>query len=196
MSRPCGPILVVDDDDTLLQCVSDLLQEAGFVVLAARTGEEGLALARSGAPRAAIVDVCLPGLSGYEVCRVLKEEKVALPVLFISGERRESFDRVAGLLIGADDYLVKPFAPDELLARLRVLLRRAGEDERHGLTAREAEVLRCLGEGLSPSVIAQRLVISPKTVETHIEHIYEKLGVHSRAQALAAAYGLRLLPAS
>jgi DNA-binding response OmpR family regulator len=192
MSRPCGPILVVDDDDTLLQCVSALLEEAGFVVLAARTGEEGLALARSGSPRAAVVDVCLPGLSGYEVCRVLKEEKVALPVLFVSGERTESFDRVAGLLIGADDYLIKPFAPDELLARLRGLLRR-NEDEFHSLTRREAEVLRCLGEGLGPSVIAERLVISPKTVGTHIEHIYEKLGVHSRAQALVAAYGLRLL---
>jgi DNA-binding response OmpR family regulator len=192
MSRPCGPILVVDDDDTLLQCVSALLEEAGFVVLAARTGEEGLALARSGSPRAAVVDVCLPGLSGYEVCRVLKEEKVALPVLFVSGERTESFDRVAGLLIGADDYLIKPFAPDELLARLRGLLRR-NEDEFHSLTRREAEVLRCLGEGLGPSVIAERLVISPKTVGTHIEHIYEKLGVHSRAQVLVAAYGLRLL---
>jgi DNA-binding response OmpR family regulator len=192
MSRPCGPILVVDDDDTLLQCVSALLEEAGFVVLAARTGEEGLALARSGSPRAAVVDVCLPGLSGYEVCRVLKEEKVALPVLFVSGERTESFDRVAGLLIGADDYLIKPFAPDELLARLRGLLRRY-EDEFHSLTRREAEVLRCLGEGLGPSVIAERLVISPKTVGTHIEHIYEKLGVHSRAQVLVAAYGLRLL---
>jgi two-component system OmpR family response regulator len=193
MPRPCGPILVVDDDDTLLQCVSALLEEAGFVVLAARTGEEGLTLARRSSPRAAVVDVRLPGLSGYEVCRVLKEEKAVLPVLFISGERTESFDRVAGLLIGADDYLVKPFAPDELLARLRALLRRASEDELHTLTLREAEVLRCLGEGLGPSVIAERLVISPKTVGTHIEHIYEKLGVHSRAQALVAAYGLRLL---
>ncbi|MGZ8696170.1 MAG: response regulator transcription factor [Gaiellaceae bacterium] len=173
--------------------MSALLEEAGFVVLAARTGEEGLALARSGSPRAAVVDVCLPGLSGYEVCRVLKEEKAALPVLFVSGERTESFDRVAGLLIGADDYLVKPFAPDELLARLRAFLRRAGEDELHNSHRREAEVLRCLGEGLGPLLIAERLVISPKTVGTHIEHIYEKLGVHSRAQALTAAYGLRLL---
>ncbi len=196
MPRPCGPILVVEDDDALRQCVSALLEGAGFVVLAAQTGEEGLALARSGSPRAAVVDVCLPGLSGYEVCRVLKEEKVALPVLFVSGERTESFDRVAGLLIGADDYLVKPFAPDELLARLRALLRRANEGELHGLTRREEEVLRCLGEGLGPSVIAERLVISPKTVGTHIEHIYEKLGVHSRAQALVAASGLGLLTMS
>ncbi|MDP9304427.1 MAG: response regulator transcription factor [Actinomycetota bacterium] len=196
MPRPCGPILVVDDDDALLQCVSALLEEDGFVVLAARTGEEALALARSASPRAAVVDICLPGLSGYEVCRVLKQEKVTLPVLFISGERTESFDRVAGLLIGADDYLVKPFAPDELLARLRALLRRAPADESHGLTRREAEVLGCLSEGLGHSAIGERLVISPKTVGTHIEHIYEKLGVHSRAQAVAAAYGHGLLTQS
>jgi DNA-binding response OmpR family regulator len=193
MSRPCGPILVVDDDDALLRCVSVLLEEDGFVVFAARTGEEALALARRASLGAAVVDICLPGLSGYEVCRVLKEEKATLPVIFISGERRESFDRVGGLLIGADDYLVKPFAPDELLARLRTLVRRSPQQENHGLARREAEVLRCLSEGLGSSAIGERLVISPKTVGTHIEHIYEKLGVHSRAQALAAAYGHGLL---
>ena len=196
MSRPCGPILVVDDDDALLRCVSVLLEEDGFVVLAARTGEEALALARTASLRAAIVDICLPGPSGYEVCRVLKEENATLPVVFISGERTESFDRVGGLLIGADDYLVKPFAPDELLARLRALVRRSPQQENHGLTRREAEVLRCLSEGLGSSAIGERLVISPKTVGTHIEHIYEKLGVHSRAQALAAAYGHGLLTPS
>ncbi len=169
MSRPCGPILVVDDDDALLRCVSVLLEEDGFVVLAARTGEEALALART---------------------------KGTLPVIFISGERTESFDRVGGLLIGADDYLVKPFAPDEFLARLRALVRRSPQQENHGLTRREAEVLRCLSEGLGSSAIGERLVISPKTVGTHIEHIYEKLGVHSRAQALAAAYGHGLLTPS
>jgi two-component system response regulator MprA len=196
MQRPCGPVLVVDDDDALRECVSALLEDAGFVVLAARTGEEGLTLARSGSPRAAVIDVCLPRLSGYEVCRALREENVALPILFISGERTESFDRVAGLLIGADDYLVKPFAPDELLARLRALLRRGTENGNHGLTRREAEVLRGLSEGLHPAAIAERLVISPKTVGTHVEHIYEKLGVHSRAQAIAAAYTRGLITLS
>lgn len=192
MQRPCGPILVVDDDDALREFVVLLLEDAGFVVLAARTGEEGLTLARSGGPCAVVLDVCLPRLSGYEVCRVLKEENPARPVLFVSGERVESFDRVAGLLIGADDYLVKPFAPDELLARMRALLRRRSDREPHGLTRRETEVLQCLSEGLGPSAIAERLVISPKTVGTHVEHIYEKLGVHSRAQALVAAYVLGL----
>jgi DNA-binding NarL/FixJ family response regulator len=160
-------------------------------VSAAASGSEALALARAEPPDAAVVDVCLPGLSGYEVCRVLKEEEPSLPVVFISGERIDALDRVAGLLIGGDDYLVKPFAPDELLARLRARVRvfaRPAARAEGSLTPRELQVLRCLADGLDGSAIAARLVISPRTVGTHLEHIFEKLGVRSRAQAVAAAY--------
>jgi DNA-binding NarL/FixJ family response regulator len=138
-----------------------------------------------------VLDVRLPTLSGYEVCRALKEEQPGIGVLFVSGERVESFDRVAGLLIGGDDYLVKPFAPDELLARLRLVIRHGGAARTgglRGLTRRELEVLRHLADGLGQVEIAERLVISPKTVGTHVEHILQKLGVRSRAQAVAVAY--------
>ena len=97
-------------------------------------------------------------------------------------------DRIAGLLIGADDYLVKPIAPDELLIRIRALVGRAPAAARNGLTPREQEVLTLLADGLSQAAIAGVLVIAPKTVATHIERILEKLGVHSRAEAVAAAY--------
>jgi DNA-binding NarL/FixJ family response regulator len=140
----------------------------------------------------------MPDMSGYEVCRSIRDDLgLRLPVLFISGERTESFDRVAGLTIGADDYLVKPFAPDELVARLRCLLRRIPSDEvvDHGLTPRELEVLRLLAEGMRQAEIAERLVISPKTVSTHIERILTKLGAHSRAEAIALAYRLQLVTA-
>jgi DNA-binding NarL/FixJ family response regulator len=192
--RGCGPILVVEDDDGLREYVCGLLREAGFEILAASSGDEALALAREAAPEAVVLDVCLPGVSGYEVCRGLKEEEPTLPVLFVSGERVDALDRVAGLLIGADDYLVKPFAPDELLARLRARLRRPRPARDDGdLTKRELQVLRCLAEGLDGSSIAKRLVISPRTVGTHLEHIFEKLGVRTRAQAVAAAYRMRLI---
>jgi DNA-binding response OmpR family regulator len=185
-------ILVVDDDVSLLALLSDVLEGAGFAVTAVTSGEDALREARTRRPAAVILDVHLPGLSGYEICRELRETYGdALPILFISGERTESYDRVAGLLLGADDYLVKPFAPDELIARVRCLMRRAAPSmpERIGrLTAREREVLGLLAQGLDQRQIAAKLVISPKTVGSHIERILGKLGVHSRAQAVAFAH--------
>ena len=196
-SRPCGGgILVVGDEEGLRTSIAAVLGAAGFGVELAADGHEALAVAREHLVQAVVLDVCLPGLSGYEVCRTLKEARPDLPILFLSGERVESFDRVAGLLIGGDDYLVKPFAPDELLARLRALLRRNGapaRSGRNGLTRRELEVLRHLADGLGQSAIAELLGISPKTVGTHIEHIFQKLDVRSRAQAVAAAYRQRLV---
>jgi two-component system nitrate/nitrite response regulator NarL len=150
---------------------------------------------RAEPPAAVLLDVNMPGLSGYEVCRSLREEHgQSLPLMFVSGERTESYDRVAGLTIGADDYLAKPFEPDELLARLRGLLRRCGaRSSVSTLTRREREVLSLLADGLDQDEIARRLVISRKTVGTHIERILGKLGVHSRAEAVALAYKLQLV---
>lgn len=190
--RSCGTVLIVEDDDGLRAYVAELLREAGHSVQAAATGEEALAAARRERPAIALLDVNLPGVSGYEVCRTLRSlYGDGLPILFVSGERTESFDRVAGLLLGGDDYLVKPFAPDELLARVASLLRRASPERRRrasGLTARELQVLRLLAEGRRQPEIATELVISSKTVGTHIERILEKLGVHTRVQAVGLAY--------
>ena len=140
----------------------------------------------------AILEIPLSVLSGYEVCRSLKSELGAMfPVLFLSGVRTESYDRVAGLLVGADDYVVKPYAPDELLARVRLLEPRARASagvSRTDLTRREGEVLQLLAHGLTQHEIAVHLGISPKTVGTHIENVLRKLGVHSRAQAVALVF--------
>jgi DNA-binding NarL/FixJ family response regulator len=183
---------VVDDDPGLLGLLERLLELDDLEVTAVASGEEALAAARAQRPDLAILDVNLPGLSGYEVCRALREAYgPALPILFVSGVRTEPYDRVAGLLLGADDYLVKPFAPDELLVRVRALLRRAagGRPRAAGrLTAREQQVLQLLADGLSQRDIADTLVISPRTAGKHIERILEKLEVRSRAQAVAVAY--------
>lgn len=192
--RPCGEVLLVEDDDLLREQLYGFLRGAGYAVEAAACGASALESARRRPPEVAVLDVCLPGLSGYEICRSLKELQPAPAVLFVSGERVQPLDRVAGLLIG-DDYLVKPFAPDELLARLRALhgrRERPAADNGRGLTRREVEVLRCLCEGLDPATIAERLVISQKTVGTHLEHIFRKLEVSSRAQAVALAFRERL----
>ena len=118
-----------------------------------------------------------------------------LPILFISGERKDSFDRVAGLLIGADDYLCKPFAPDELVARVNRLVEREPPRSAPSLTPRELQVLRSAGRREAAARDRGRARLSPKTVGTHIEHILSKLGVRSRTQAVALAYRDGLLDA-
>lgn len=188
-------VLVVDDDPLLRAYARRVLEDSGYRVVEAVDGVAAVKSARAVRPAAVLLDVNIPRLSGYEVCRSLREEHGSdLPVIFVSGERTESFDRVAGLLIGADDYLVKPFAGDELLARLRSLLRRAGRpDASSTLTRRELQVLELLADGLDQAEMAERLVVSPKTVGTHIERILAKLGAHSRAEAVGLAYRLRLV---
>jgi DNA-binding NarL/FixJ family response regulator len=190
-------VVVADADQAQRVRVARLLTRAGFRVLQAETGEQALALARSAAPGAVILEVPLAGLSGYEVCQTLRVEfGSALPIMFLSGTRTESYDRVAGLLLGADDYLVKPYADGELIARLMNLIRRArsrAPADARRLTKRELEVLDLLGEGLRHEDVARRLFISPKTVATHVEHILRKLGVRSRAEAIAVAYREEIL---
>jgi DNA-binding NarL/FixJ family response regulator len=185
-------VLIADQDDEERGGLASLLEGAGFDVVEATAGQVALTLAREVVPSLVILEVPLAGMSGYEVCRALREEGGKdIPVLFLSGARTESYDRVAGLSLGADDYLVKPYAPDELLARVRRLIARprpGAARRRRGLTPRELEILELLAGGQSPDEIAGDLFISSKTVATHMEHIFVKLAVHSRAEAVAVAY--------
>jgi two-component system, OmpR family, response regulator len=190
----CGPIVVVDDDPGVRALVVALLAGAGYETREAGTGTT--ALASIGADTGAVVlDVVLPDISGFEVCRRVRAELGDdVPILFVSGERTEGFERVAGLRLGADDYVLKPFEPDELLARVGALVRRAQRTRRSSpLTDRESQVLALLADGLADAEIASRLVISRKTVGTHLARIYEKLGVRSRAQAVGYAFRSGLL---
>jgi DNA-binding NarL/FixJ family response regulator len=191
-----SPVLIVDDDAAYRASVSALLIRAGFVTREAETAEEALASVRDACPSSVLLDVHLTDATGYEVCRELREEYGdTLPIIFVTGERVEQQDRIAGLHIGADEYLIKPVDPDELLIRLRHLIARASAagsaSERRadfGLTRREREVLSLLADGLDQDEISSALVISPRTVETHIQHILPKIGVRNRAQAVAMAY--------
>jgi DNA-binding NarL/FixJ family response regulator len=190
-------ILVVDGDPDFRREASRALAATGFRILEAETGEEALrAIAGEAGIVLVVLEVRLEDVSGYEVCRQLRQDRGdALPIIFVSGDRTESFDRVAGLMLGADDYLAKPLDPDELVARVRRPLRRLAAWNGAGirLTTREREVLTHLAAGLGPVEIATVLSISPKTVATHVEHIYAKLGVHTRAQAVASAFRLALV---
>jgi DNA-binding NarL/FixJ family response regulator len=197
VSEDCGAtVLVVDDDGVCRELISTLLDRAGFSSVDAANGAEAMAAARRHLPKLVLLDVRLPDVSGYEVCRELRDEfgdQVA--IVFLSGERTEGFDLAAGLLVGADDYVVKPFSADELLARVRLRLPSPanGSPPASDLTKRELEVLRLVAAGLSQKEVAAKLVISPKTVAAHVQHILGKLGVHSRTQAVAHAWRHGLL---
>jgi two-component system response regulator VanR len=122
ISTDCGTVLVVDDDDDFRALVGALLRGVGFAVREADCADEAIVAAREARPDLVLTDVNMPAGSGYELCRRLRDEfGEELPIVFLTGERIESIDRVAGLLLGADDYLVKPFDPGELVARARRL---------------------------------------------------------------------------
>ena len=116
-------ILVVEDERRLAQVVRKVLEEEGHTVDVAHDGEEGLAMAMDGSHDVVLLDVLLPGIDGFEVCRSLRASRVDTPVLLLTALDAVE-DRVRGLDAGADDYLPKPFAFQELLARLRALGRR------------------------------------------------------------------------
>ena len=126
-----GKLLVVEDDEHVRDAVTRALRFEGYEVHTAADGNEGLVRAIDVAPDAILLDVLMPGTDGLTVCRRLRERGDQTPILMLTA-RHEVTDRVAGLDAGADDYLVKPFALDELLARLRALLRRTsvtGEED-------------------------------------------------------------------
>jgi DNA-binding NarL/FixJ family response regulator len=189
----------VDDDALFVDYTRALLEGAGYRTLTADTGEAALSIARRELPLVVLLDIQLPALNGYEVCRALRDEfGRGVAIAFVSGSRTDTVDVSSGLLVGADDYLVKPCDPSELLARVGALMRRVesvkGNGKSHrNLTGREIEILGLLSDGLDQKQIALRLTISPKTVAVHIEHILGKLDVHSRAQAVAVAYRESLL---
>jgi DNA-binding NarL/FixJ family response regulator len=200
-------VLVVDDDRRFRDLAKTVIERAGFAVVEAGSADQALAAARTRPPHLVLLDVKLPQSSGYELFRELRDRLGDdLPIIFVSGERTEPYDRVAGLLLGADDYLIKPLDPDELVARVRRSLRTRGngahkeverpaENGASDLTPRELEVLQLVAQGMSSAQIAHELVISPRTVGTHIQHILAKLGVSNRTEAASYAYRHGLIEA-
>jgi DNA-binding NarL/FixJ family response regulator len=203
--EPRGTILVVDHDEATRAAATSVARRLGFTARTADSADH-VGDELDDVPVLAILEVELPGpTSGLELMRELHSAHGdLLPVILVSAERTTPLDRAAGLLLGADDYLSKPIDESELLARiLRSLGRSSGATShaaRHengwvGLSPREREILALLSHGLGQDEIAQQLVVSPKTVATHIQHILTKLGVHTRAQAVAEAYRLGLVEA-
>jgi DNA-binding response OmpR family regulator len=119
-------VLVVEDELKIARLVREYLTEAGFDVTVAHSGEEGLAAARGDRPDLMILDLGLPGMDGYDVTRSVRSQS-AMPIIMLTA-RSDETDRVIGLELGADDYVVKPFSPRELVARVKAVLRRTRGD--------------------------------------------------------------------
>ncbi|MGH9313051.1 MAG: response regulator transcription factor [Vicinamibacterales bacterium] len=120
-------ILVVEDDRDIADLIAHALAKAGYEADRVASGSDALAAARAAAPDAIILDLMLPGLDGFDVCRALRAQDgtASIPIIMLTARGEES-DRVAGLELGADDYVTKPFSAKELVARVGALLRRAG----------------------------------------------------------------------
>jgi two-component system alkaline phosphatase synthesis response regulator PhoP len=122
--EPMNHVLVVDDEPAIVEIVRDYLADAGYRVSTAQSGDEALRQVRSILPDLIVLDLGLPGLDGLDVARTIRQSS-SVPIIMLTA-RSDEADRVVGLELGADDYLVKPFSPRELLARVRAVLRRSG----------------------------------------------------------------------
>ncbi len=201
MTGRTGAVVLADGDRRARALTARSLRRAGYETIEVETGVETLEAVRRNDVGLVVLEVELPDMTGYEVCQELRRAAGDdLPIFFLSGSRTEPLDRVAGLLLGADDYIVKPCDANELVARVKRFVSRGTGPFRENavngaphITGREREVLDLLAEGARHKEIAQRLSISPKTVATHIQNLLGKVGVHSRAELVARAYLLGLV---
>ncbi len=182
-------VLVVEDEPQIVALVRDYLEHAGFAVLVAGDGRTGLVLARARRPEAIVLDLGLPGVDGLDVVRDLRRDW-AVPIVVLTA-RGDETDRVAGLELGADDYVVKPFSPKELVARVRAVLRRTEA------ASRPAE--RLLVADLELDLVRHRVAVGGRAVQltpTEFELLAtlarEPGRVFTRGQLLDAVHGFSL----
>lgn len=182
-------ILVVEDDADIAESLEYNLQRAGFRPIIAESGEKGLYLAldKKRRPKLIILDLMLPGMSGMELCRRIRREPTAAdtPIIMLTARSAEA-DRIAGLDIGADDYIVKPFSVKELIARVNAVLRRSEKDEsriyRDEQLLVDLEAVRVECEGIPVKLTRKEFSL--------LEHLIGNAGrVASRQQLLDAVWG-------
>ncbi len=185
-------ILVIEDDPSILRGLQLNLGMEGYTVRSAMEGETGLQLARTERPDLVVLDIMLPRMDGLSVLREIRREDPELPVLILSAMGQES-DKGAGLQLGADDYLVKPFGLKELLARIDALLRRR---RAHGETGTQKSLKRA--GGLEVDLESRRATVQGKALELTSREfdllaffITHPDRVHSREQLMEAVWGSR-----
>ena len=201
-------ILIVDDDSTLRAALTRYLQDRGFVVCNAISGTEGFDSFMADLPDLIVSDVMMPEMDGFELCTKVRDTEPGrlIPFIFLSG-RCDLEDRIQGHLLGADDYLVKPFHPRELIAKIEAQLARSGRIQAEiqkvtaqlkavvpverpplPLTPAEEKVFWEVIQGHTNKKIGDHLFISPRTVQTHLSNILSKLSVKNRSQLIRFAF--------
>ena len=181
-------ILIVEDDRDIVEMITYNLRADGYEVLSAFTGKDGITLARRERPDLIILDIMLPVMDGFEVCRVLKstEATACVPIIILSAKSQET-DKIVGLELGADDYVTKPFSPRELIARIKAVLRRNQERQPRGEITRGQIVI----DGTKHKVLVRKQEIELTATEFRLlECLAQRPGVVlSRSQLLDAVGG-------
>ncbi|GAB6175362.1 response regulator transcription factor [Desulfobaculum senezii] len=182
-------ILIVEDDEDILQLLSFNFESAGFVVNTARDGKDGLMKAREKHPDIVLLDLMLPGMDGFEVCRELKREETtsAIPVIMLTA-RGQEVDRIVGLELGADDYVVKPFSFRELMLRVRAVLRRVGGIAPERTVLERGELLVDL-EAHKVSIGGDEVALTATEFKLLSELISSSPRVQTRDQLLSTVWG-------
>lgn len=186
-------ILVVDDEQSIVTLLQYNLEQAGYSVITALDGEEGLQAAVELCPDLVVLDLMLPKLDGLEVCKQLRQQKLNIPILMLTAKDDE-FDKVLGLELGADDYLTKPFSPREVVARIKAILRRSqlsnGNDNN---VDQENESLKIGGLKIFPDRYEayfdeEQLELTPKEFELLLYLVKNKGRVLTRDQLLSTVW--------
>ncbi len=200
IDRDKKKLLLVDDDPNLVLLVKDYLEFRGYEVTAANNGREALELLDKDVPDMIICDVMMPEVDGYGfVADLRKRQDIGwIPVLFLSA-KGQSQDRIKGLNLGADVYMVKPFEPEELVAQVESSLSQSGRIRQHAdtgapsetliqvnpsveLTPTELKVVQLVAKGLANKDIAQNMKLSQRTVESHVSNMLGKTGLNNRTE--------------
>ncbi len=200
IDRDKKKLLLVDDDPNLVLLVKDYLEFRGYEVMAANNGREALEILDKSIPDMIICDVMMPEVDGYGfVADLRKRQDIGwIPVLFLSA-KGQSQDRIKGLNLGADVYMVKPFEPEELVAQVESSLNQSGRIRQHAdvgapietliqvnpsveLTPTELKVVQLVAKGLANKDIAQNMKLSQRTVESHVSNMLGKTGLNNRTE--------------
>lgn len=184
-------ILVVEDEVSIATLLQYNLEQAGFQVLLAHDGKEGLDIAVEKSPDLILLDLMLPTLDGMEVCKELRSLRKNIPIIMLTA-RDDEFDKVLGLELGADDYMTKPFSPREVIARVKAVLRRftapVVEDKDTGEVSYEFGPLKVYPERFEAFLEKEVLEFTPKEFELLVYLLENKNRVLTRDQLLSAVW--------